>query len=381
MPATIGVAIIGYKTISKAHSHAYRTAPRFFDLPLVPDMRIICGRNATGVEAAAERWGWAEAITDWHDVVERPDIGLIDIASPGATHMPVAVAAAAAGKHILCEKPLANSVEEARAMVQAAEKAGIIHMVGFNFRRVPAVALARQVIDEGRVGTVRHFRIVYLHSREVDPQQPFTWRHDITQAGLGALGDLGSHAIDIAHYLVGPVAEVSGDTRIFIPERSRADGTGYERVTVDDASLALLRFANGALGTLEASRQATGHLDTLRFEIDGTAGAVAFDLERLDELEFFDRNDPPHLQGWRTINVTSKVHPYMAAWWGAGRAIGYEHTFVHQVVDLLTSIAHNEPAVPSFADGLRVQEVMEAIARSAREERWVKLTEVTGGEG
>ncbi len=175
------------------------------------------------------------------------------------------------------------------------------------------------------------------------------------------------------------MAEVSGDTRIFIPERPRADGTGYERVTVDDASLALLRFANGALGTLEASRQATGHLDTLRFEIDGTAGAVAFDLERLDELEFFDRNDPPHLQGWRMINVTSKVHPYMAAWWGAGRAIGYEHTFVHQVVDLLTSIAHSEPAVPSFADGLRVQEVMEAIARSAREKRWVKLTEVTGG--
>jgi predicted dehydrogenase len=376
MPDTIGVGLIGYRFMGKAHSHAYRAAMRFFDLPLMPDLRVICGRDAAGVAAMAARWGWAEPATDWHAVVERPDVGLVDISAPGATHAPVAIAAASAGKHILCEKPLANSVAEARAMVQAAEAAGIIHMVGFNYRRVPAVTFARQIIDEGRLGDIRHFRVAYLQGRQVDPQAPHTWRHDVAQAGMGALGDLGAHALDLALYLVGPLAAVCGDVRTFIPERPRADGRGYEPVTVDDAGLALLRFANGAIGTFEVTRQATGRLNSLRFEISGSAGAVAFDLERLNELEFFDRNDPPHLQGWRMISVTGALHPYLPAWWPAGHIIGYEHTFVHEVVDLLTSISRRVPAVPSFVDGLRVQEALEAIARSAREERWVPLAEV-----
>jgi len=376
MPDTIGVAMIGYQFMGKAHSHAYRAATRFFDLPLVPDLRIICGRNAAGAAATAARWGWAESSTDWRAAIARPDIGLVDISSPGATHAPIATAAAAAGKHILCEKPLANSVAEARAMLRAAEAAGVIHMVGFNYRRVPAVTFARQIIDEGRLGDIRHFRVVYLQGRQIDPQQPYTWRHDAAQAGLGALGDLGAHALDLAYYLVGPLESVCGDMRTFVKERPRADGSGYAPVTVDDAGLALLRFTNGAIGTFEATRQATGRLNGLRFEINGTAGALAFNLERFNELEFFDRDDPPHVQGWRTINVTGKMHPYMAAWWPAGHIIGYEHTFVHEVVDLLTSIARHEPAVPSFVDGLRVQEALEAIARSAHEERWVKIAEV-----
>jgi len=380
MADTIGVGMIGYRFMGKAHSHAYRTAMRFFDLPLVPELRVICGRDAAGVAAMAARWGWAEFTTDWRAVIERPDVGLVDISAPGATHAPVAIAAAAAGKHILCEKPLANSVAEARAMVRAAEAAGIVHMVGFNYRRVPAVTFARQIIEEGRLGDIRHFRIVYLQGRQVDPQVPYTWRHDAAQAGLGAIGDLGSHAIDLAHYLVGPLEAVCGDIRTFIRERPLPDGSGYAPVTVDDAGVALLRFANGAMGTLEATRQATGRLNGLRFEINGSTGAVSFDLERLNELAFFDRNDPPHLQGWRTINVTGTLHPYMQAWWPAGHIIGYEHTFVHEVVDLLTSISRHEAAVPNFVDGLRVQEVMEAIVRSAREERWVKIAEVAGEE-
>ena len=366
----LGIGMVGYEFMGRAHSQAWRTVGRFFDLPFTPRMAAICGRNPALVAAAADRLGWAAWETDWKRLVERDDVGLVDVCTPGSSHAEISIAALEAGKHVLCEKPLANTVEEARAMAAAADRAaavGVRAMVGFNFRRVPAVALARELIAAGRLGTIRHVRGAYLASHMLDPELPLAWRLDAAQAGSGALGDLGAHAIDLAQHLAGDrIAGVSALTETFVRERPLADGGGARGpVTVDDAVLFIARFAGGALGGFEATRFAAGHTEGLSVEINGELGSVAWELGALNRLRLFDATEEPATQGFRTIQVTRADHPYAGAWWPDGHTIGYEHTFTHEVRDLLQAIADGHDPEPTFADGLRVQEVLDAVQRSA----------------
>jgi predicted dehydrogenase len=376
---TLGIGMVGYAFMGAAHTHAWRTAGRFFDLPLAPDLAVLCGRNAEAAQRAAERLGWRSTETDWKQLLSRDDVGLVDICSPGDTHADIAIAALDAGKHVLCEKPLANTVEEARAMAAAAERAaarGVRSMVGFSYRRVPALVLARRLVAEGRLGQVRHVRAAYLQDWIVDPEFPLVWRLRKETAGSGALGDIGAHIVDMAQYLTGDVLTgVSALTETFIKERPLPDaagglsgssaGAGRGEVTVDDAALFLGRFAGGALATFEATRFAIGRKNALRIELNGSLGSLAFDLESLNELEFYDGTEDPDVAGFRRILVTEPTHPYVAAWWPPGHLLGYEHTFTHQAVDLVTDIAADRDPVPSFADGLRVQLVLDAVQRSA----------------
>jgi len=366
----LGIGMVGYEFMGRAHSQAWRTVGRFFDLPFTPRMAAICGRNPALVAAAADRLGWAAWETDWKRLVERDDVGLVDVCTPGSSHAEISIAALEAGKHVLCEKPLANTVEEARAMAAAADRAaavGVRAMVGFNFRRVPAVALARELIAAGRLGTIRHVRGAYLASHMLDPELPLAWRLDAAQAGSGALGDLGAHAIDLAQHLAGDrIAGVSALTETFVRERPLADGGGARGpVTVDDAALFIARFAGGALGGFEATRFAAGHTEGLSVEINGELGSVVWELGALNRLRLFDATGEPATQGFRTIQVTRADHPYAGAWWPDGHTIGYEHTFTHEVRDLLQAIADGHDPEPTFADGLRVQEVLDAVQRSA----------------
>ena len=381
MADTINVALIGYKFMGKSHSNAYRQVAAFFDVPLRPEMAVLCGRDEAAVSAAAKQLGWREYATDWQQVVARDDIGLIDISTPGDSHYDIAMAAAEAGKHILCEKPLANSLDEARQMQAAVERAGVVAMVNFNYRRVPAVQLARRLIDEGRIGEVRHWRAVYLQDWIVDPEFPLVWRLQKDLAGSGALGDIGAHIVDLAHFLVGEITEVNGLLTTFIKERplpsevtglTASASTERGEVTVDDASLFLARFANGAVGSFEATRFATGRKNHNSFEINGSRGSIVFDLERMNELQFYSLDDPPDVQGFRTILVTEGVHTYMDAWWPPGHIIGWEHTFTHGVLDLLKGIVSNESPAPTFADGVHCQAVLDAVERSATDGGWVK---------
>ncbi|AXI89757.1 Gfo/Idh/MocA family oxidoreductase [Actinospica acidiphila] len=371
--------MVGYAFMGAAHSQGWRTVGRVFDLPLRPEMAVICGRDADAVRAAADRHGWAEAETDWRALVERDDIDLVDICTPGDSHAEIALAALAAGKHVLCEKPLANTVAEAEAMARAAQEArdrGQAAMVGFNYRRVPATALARRMVEEGRIGALRHVRVVYLQDWLVDPQFPLTWRLRREQAGSGSLGDLGAHIVDLAQYLAGErLAGVSALTETFVRERPlptapssglgavSAAGTG--QVTVDDAALFTGRFASGALASFEATRYATGRKNALRIELNGERGSLAFDLERLNELEYHDGTADATHGGFRRILVTEPGHPYLDAWWPPGHGLGYEHTFAHQARDLVHAIAEGRGPEPSFADGLQVQRVLAAVEESA----------------
>jgi predicted dehydrogenase len=366
----LGIGMVGYAFMGRAHSQAWRTVGHFFDLPLTPRMSAICGRDATAVAAAADRLGWPATETDWKRLIERDDVDLVDVCTPGSSHAEISIAALEAGKHVLCEKPLANTVDEARAMAAAAAMAaagGVRAMVGFNFRRVPAVALARELVAAGRLGTVRHVRGAYLGSHLLDPEFPLVWRLQAEQAGSGALGDLGAHAIDLAQYLAGDrIAGVSALTETFVRERPLTDGSGARGpVTVDDAALFIARFAGGALGSFEATRFATGHTEGLRVEINGELGSIVWDLGALNELRLFDATEEPATQGFRRIQVTRAGHPYAGAWWPDGHTIGYEHTFTHEVRDLVHAIADRRDPVPSFADGLQVQEVLDAVQRSA----------------
>jgi predicted dehydrogenase len=363
------VAVIGHRFMGRAHASAWRQVARFFPVPRRPVLQVLCGRDPAATRAAAETLGFAEAATSWQEVVRRPDIDVVDICTPVALHHPMALAAAAAGKAILCEKPLARDPAEAEEMLAAVRRAGVPHMLCHNYRRVPAVALARRLIDDGRVGRIFHFRGVYLSDRQVDPQTPRTWRHDRAQAGGGAVTDIGSHVLDLARYLVGEIAEVSGELRTFITERPLPDGAGMAPVDVDDAALALLRFAGGATGTVEVSKFGTGHRNYNRFEINGSAGSVVFNLERLNELEFFDRADGT-LAGFRTILVTERDHPYIASWWPPGHTLGWEHTFTNAIADLIQAIATGAPVRPDFEDGVRVQHVIAAVQRAAASRRW-----------
>ncbi|MFJ2768696.1 Gfo/Idh/MocA family protein [Streptomyces sp. NPDC087300] len=378
----LGVGMVGYAFMGAAHSQGWRTVGRVFDLPVEPVLTAVCGRDGGAVRAAADRLGWSAAETDWRALIARDDVDIVDICTPGDSHAEIAVAALAAGKHVLCEKPLANTVEEAEGMAEAAALArarGQVAMVGFNYRRVPALALARRMVAEGRIGALRHVRLTYLQDWLVDPEFPLTWRLLKERAGSGALGDLGAHIVDLAQYLAGEqVAGVSALTETFVRERPLVDETaqasggltaegGSRRgaVTVDDAAVFTGRFPSGALASFEATRFATGRKNALRLELNGSKGSLAFDLERLNELSFHDHGEPAASAGFRRILVTEPDHPYLDAWWPPGHGLGYEHTFVHQARDLLHAIATGTEPAPSFADGLSVQRVLAAVEESA----------------
>ncbi|MEW1890840.1 Gfo/Idh/MocA family oxidoreductase [Streptomyces sp. NPDC085659] len=380
-PPTLGIGMVGYAFMGAAHSQGWRTAGHVFDLPMRPVLAAVCGRDRTAVEAAAARHGWAAAETDWRALIARDDVQLVDICTPGDSHAEIALAALEAGKHVLCEKPLANTVAEAEAMTAAAGRAaarGRSAFVGFNYRRVPALAHARRLIAEGRLGTLRHVRAVYLQDWLTDPASPLTWRLDKDRAGSGALGDLGAHVVDLTQYLAGePLVAVSALTETFVRERPRPAGpsagigggaaagdTGP--VTVDDAAAFTGRLASGALASVEVTRMAAGRKNALRLEINGERGSLAFDLERLNELSFHDHTEPAATAGFRRVLVTEPQHPYLEAWWPPGHTLGYEHTFVHQARDVVCALGGADaPPVPSFADGLQVQRVLAAVEESA----------------
>jgi len=379
---TINIGMVGYKFMGKAHSNAYRQVGRFFDCAVLPVMKAICGRNRAGAAQAAAQFGWESVETDWRKLVARADIDVVDISTGNNTHAPIAIAAAKAGKHVFCEKPLAMNVAEAKAMLAAVEKAGVKHMINFNYRGCPAVAFARQLIAEGKLGEIYHWRSTYLQDWIVDPQFPLVWRLDKRLAGSGALGDLAAHSIDLARFLLGEISEVVADLKTFIKERPRlATTTGgltaraakaMGRVTVDDAAVFLARFASGAIGTFEATRFAPGRRNHNTFEVNGSKGSLRFCFEQMNELEFFDRTQPAALQGFSKILVTDgAAHPYFGAWWPGGHIIGYEHTFVHMVYNFLQSLPGRKNPKPDFYDGLRNQMVLEAVEKSARERRWV----------
>jgi predicted dehydrogenase len=378
------VAVIGTGFMGRMHAHAWRTAHRFFELPRTPALAVLVGTDADRTRETAALWGFDAASTDWRAVVERADIDLVDICTPGDTHAEIALAALAAGKHVMCEKPLANDVADADRMVAAADaaaKRGIVSMCGFSYRRTPALSLARRLVEDGRLGVIRHVRAQYLQDWLSDADAPFTWRLDRSRAGSGTLGDIGAHSIDTAQWLTGDaIAGVSATLRTFVETRpvlseqvglgGRArDDAPRELVTVDDAVAFTAAFAGGALGVFEATRLATGHRNSNRIEINGDRGSVAFDFRSLNELDFYDAHDPAGEQGFRRIQANEPEHPYAGAWWPPGHGLGYEHLFTHQVVDIVRAIegdgADRERAAPSFADAAWVQRVLAAVESSA----------------
>lgn len=369
----INVGIVGTKFMGRAHSNAFINVGHFFDLPARPVLRAACGRNAADLAVFSRQFGWQTTETSWARLVARDDIDLVDISTSNVTHMPIAVAAARAGKHVFCEKPIAMNAAEARQMLDAACEANVRHMVAFNYRRVPAVMLAKQLIDEGKIGAIRHVNAVYYQDWLVDPEYRMTWRHDITQGGSGAHGDLNAHTVDLARHLAGEIEAVCGAMDIFIKERRLADSPDIGTVTADDASAFLARFRNGALGSFMATRLATGRKNMLRLEIFGSEGSLAWNLERMNELELYSRADEAQALGFRTILVTESSHPFMNAWWPPGHIIGWEHTFIHEVRDLLVAIAAGEPVYPDFYDGLRCQLVLDAAMESAATGRWMEV--------
>ncbi|WP_427173389.1 Gfo/Idh/MocA family protein [Arthrobacter sp. 92] len=394
------VGMVGYAFMGAAHSQAWRTAPRFFDLPLEPRLTALAGRNQAAVTAAAAKLGWDSVETDWRRLIEREDIDLVDICTPGDTHAEIAIAALEAGKHVLCEKPLANSVEEAERMTAAADAAaarGVYSMCGFSYRRTPALALAKRMVEDGRLGTIRHVRAQYLQDWLSDANAPLTWRLDKSKSGSGSLGDIGAHSIDAAQWITGlNITGVSALLETFVKERPvggdfvglgghGATGGDVQRgpVTVDDAAIFSARFeANGSnggssgggpIGVFEATRFALGRKNAMRLELNGTKGSLAFDFEDMNSLSFYDAADEPDA-GFRRIFVTEPEHPYAGNWWPTGHGLGYEHLFTHQVVDLVAAIAGNRRPSPSFADALQVQKVLAAVEASAEaDSRWQKV--------
>ena len=387
MTKKLRVAMIGYGFMGAAHSQGWRTAPRVFGLPADLEMAVIVGRNTEAVAGAAAQWGWAESATDWREVIARDDIDIVDIVTPGDSHAEIAIAALEAGKHVLCEKPLANTVAEAEAMVAAAAKAaakGIRAMVGFTYRRVPAVTFLRDLIAEGVVGEIQQVRAAYRQDWLVDPEMPLAWRLQKEHAGSGALGDIGAHAIDTTQFVTGlAVSAVSGTIETIVKQRpllgegsglSGKAAEGYGEVTVDDVAIFTGRLENGALVSFEATRFATGRKNQLTVEVSGTKGALAFDLEDLNSLSFYDRTAPSDRQGFTKILVTEAEHPYVAAWWPAGHMLGYEHGFSHQVKDLVEGIVAGTDPHGTFAEGLAVQRVLDAVeVSSSRDSAWVQI--------
>lgn len=371
----IRVALLGTKFMGKAHSQAYRNVNMFFpDSPQV-EMKVIVGRNPEETETARRLFGWQEASTDWRRTVERADVDLVDISTTGDAHCEMALAAAKAGKHIVCEKPLANTLADARKMLAAVEKAKVRHLIMHNYRRVPAVTLAKKLIEEGKLGKLYHFRARYLQDWAMSRDLHLVWRFSAASAGTGALGDLGAHIIDLGRYLCGEMTEISAALETFIKRRPAAPGSARkQKVTVDDAAVMLVRFKNGALGTLEATRFARGRKNQNTFEINGDKGSISFDLEHLNVLKFYSAEDSAEVQGFHDILcVTKGVHPYADAWWFDGHILGYEHTFTHTVYDFLKALQSRSKIHPDFVDGVRNQEVLHAAVRASQRKKWVKI--------
>jgi len=382
---TLAVGLIGYKFMGKAHSNAWRQAPRFFDLPVNLRLKTICGRNKAAARRAASQLGWESATSDWRVVVDDPEINIVDICTPNDSHSEIAIAAARAGKAILCEKPLARNVAEAEAMLRAAKKARVPNMVCHNYRRIPALALAKQMIVDGEIGgRIFHYRARYAQDWIIDPAFPLVWRLRSGTAGSGTLGDIFSHIVDLARYLVGEFRELSATMETFIKQRPlgrvgalrRPDAAArrpYHRVTVDDAVTMIGRFRNGALASLEATRLAAGRKNSVTIEINGNAGSLFFDLEDMNRLKFFTRRDRQDRQGFREILATEPLHPYIKHWWPPGHIIGYEHTFTHTIADFVRAVATGKSVQPNFEDGVKTQRVLEAITQSAKAKRWVRV--------
>ncbi len=360
--------------MGRAHSNAYKRVNDFFDLEYRPVLKAVCGRNREKVEAFASQWGYESVESDWHVLIKRSDIDVIDIAGPNNTHAEVAIAAASAGKIVLCEKPLGRNLAEAERMVEAVERARVPNMVWYNYRRVPAVTLAKQLIDEGRLGRAFHYRARFLQdwtmSRDLPQGGQALWRLDAEVAGSGVTGDLLAHCIDTAIWLNGPIREVTAMTETFIKERRHQETGQVQPVRIDDASAFLTRFENGSLGTFEATRFARGHKALYTFEVNGETGSLAWDLENLHRLEFFDYRDEGKLRGWRSIHVSDGDHPYISHWWVPGLQIGYEHTFVHQIADFLKNLAAAASTGPTFRDALATEQVTNAVLKSAHSGHW-----------
>ncbi len=368
---TLAVGLIGYNFMGKAHSNAWRQAPRFFNLPASIRLKTICGRNRAAVKKAATKLGWENAQTDWRHVIDDSEIDVVDICTPNDTHCEIAIAAAQAGKAILCEKPLARNVDEAEKMMRAVKRARVVNMVCHNYRRVPAIALAKQMMERGDLGKrIFHFRARYAQGWIVDPNFPLVWRLQSGVAGSGALGDIFSHIVDLARYLVGEFSEVCGMTETFVKQRPLEKNRRVKgKVTVDDAVTMIGHFKSGALASLEATRFATGRKNSLTLEVNGSAGSLFFDLEEMNRLKFFSTRDPKDREGFRDIIVTEPSHPYIDKWWPPGHILGYEHTFIHTIADFVQAVVDRKSAQPSFEDGLRNQRVLDGIRKSAQTKR------------
>ncbi len=380
---TLSIGLIGGGFMGRTHSNAFGKVNNFFDLYYKPVLKAICARNQDNARAFAAKWGYESVESDWRKLVRRDDIDLIDIASPNNTHAEIAIAAAKAGKMVLCEKPLAMDGAEGKTMVQAVEKAKVPNMVWFNYRRVPAVTLARQLIEEGRLGRIFHYRAKFLQDWTISPDLPQggtgLWRLDAKVAGSGVTGDLLAHCIDTAIWLNGSIDRVNAMTETFIKERKHNLTGKVEKVGIDDACAFLARFGNGSLATFEATRYARGHKALYTFEINGENGSIAWDLSDLHRLQYFDHRDEGQVRGWRSLHVTDREQPYMKNWWVPGLQIGYEHTFIHQVADYLQGLSSGQAARPTFRDALETQYVCDAVLKSARTQRWEKVPAKGGG--
>jgi predicted dehydrogenase len=377
----LNIGVVGYGFMGRTHSNAFAKVGNFFEVPYQPILKAICARNLDRAKAFAAQWGYESVETDWRALVERKDIDLIDIASPNDTHAEIAVAAAAADKAVMCEKPLGRNAAESERMVKAVESAGVANMVWYNYRRVPAVVLAKQLIDEGRLGRVFHYRAKFLQDWTISEDLPQggegLWRLDVNVAGSGVTGDLLAHTIDTAMWLNGEIDEVSAMTETFIKSRKHNLTGKVEPVGIDDASAFLARFHNGSLATFEATRYARGHKALYTLEINGEHASLAWDLHDLHRLQYFDHRDEGRLRGWRSVHITDREHPYMAHWWVPGLQIGYEHTFIHQAADFLAALAEGKSASPTFREALRTDYVTDAVLESAAKRSWVKI----GGTG
>jgi predicted dehydrogenase len=372
---TFAVGLIGYNFMGKAHSNAWRQAPRFFNLPVNVRLKTICGRNRAAVKKAAKKLGWENSQTDWRRVIDDSEIDVVDICTPNDTHCEIAIAAAQAGKAILCEKPLARNIDEAEKMVRAVKKAHVVNMVCHNYRRIPAIVLAKRMIERGDLGErIFHFRARYAQDWIVDPDFPLVWRLQSNVAGSGALGDIFSHIVDLARYLVGEFREICGAMETFVKQRPlEKNRRGKGKVTVDDAVTMIGRFKNGALASLEATRFAPGRKNCITLEINGSAGSLFFDLEEMNRLRFFNARDPQDRQGFRDILVTEPTHPYMDKWWPPGHIIGYEHSFTHTIADFVKAVTDGKSVHPTFPDGLCNQCVLDAVKESVRINKWIHL--------
>jgi len=378
----IRVGMIGYKFMGKTHSHAYRDLPFFFDQEIEPVMQAVSGRDEAGVKEAAERLGWKSYETDWKKLIDRDDIDMIDIVTPNNTHAEMAIAAAEAGKHVLCEKPLAMNVDQARRMLEAVQKNNVVHMICHNYRYAPAVQFAKKLISEGTLGKIYHIRAQYLQDWIMDPQFPLVWRLRKEVTGSGAHGDIAAHILDLARFLVGEFKEVVGMMETFIKQRPLGEMSGGLRaeleeglgeVDVDDASAFLARFENGAMGVFEATRFASGNRNGNRFEINGSKGSIRWDLENMNNLQVYLHDDPSGLQGFRTINCTEEIHPYAGKYWPSGHIIGYGETFINLLSEMMEGIAKGESPIPNFEDGLRNQLVLAAVEKSVDTRQWVTI--------